>query len=201
MIDLYKYSKKNKFYFYLIKNILGVKTDSLDKSFFYSDNIDLELNEDFFYDYKRENPFTKWSDMNNREHYQSNHDLQKLAIFKKQINIIENFLNEKIKKKVMGIQFLGKFKVKSLWFTIQKKNEGHASHNHPKSILSGVYYFSIDESKGGEIEISNNNGEKITHRPKKNDIIIFHSNTYHSVKPYMGDNDRIALVWDAVYTF
>ena len=35
MIDLYKYSKKNKFYFYLIKNILGVKTDSLDKSFYY----------------------------------------------------------------------------------------------------------------------------------------------------------------------
>ena len=31
MIDLYKYSKKNKFYFYLIRNILGVKTDTLDK--------------------------------------------------------------------------------------------------------------------------------------------------------------------------
>ena len=71
MIDLYKYSKKNKLYSYLIKNILGVKTDTLDKSFFYSDNIDLELNEDFFYDYKRENPYTKWSDMNNREQYSS----------------------------------------------------------------------------------------------------------------------------------
>ena len=199
MIDLYKYSKKNKIYSFFIKKILGVKTDILDKSFFYSDTIDLHLDKEFFYEYKNKTPLTKWMDMNNREHYQSNHDLQKLSVFKKQIDVIEKFLNEKIKKNIMGVSFFGKFKVKSLWFTIQKKNEGHASHNHPKSILSGVYYFSLDENKGGEIEILDEEN-KICHEPKKNDIIIFHSNIYHSVKPYFGENDRIALVWDAVYT-
>ena len=51
----------------------------------------------------------------------------------------------------------------------------------------------------GEIEILDEE-KKICHEPKKNDIIIFHSNIYHSVKPYFGENDRIALVWDAVYT-
>ena len=199
MLDLYKYSKKNKFYFYLIKNFLGVKTESLEKSFFHSSSIELDVQKDFFYDYKKKNPITKWCDMNNREHYQSNHDLQKLKVFKNSLISIEHFMNNEIKNNVMGINFLGKFRVKNLWFTIQSENEGHASHNHPKSILSGVYYFSIDENKGGEIEILNEN-EKINHKPKKNDIIIFHSNIYHSVKPYIGKNDRIALVWDAIYT-
>ena len=53
MIDLYKYSKKNKIYYFLIKNILGVNTDILDKSFFYSDTIDLHLDKEFFYEYKK----------------------------------------------------------------------------------------------------------------------------------------------------
>tara|TARA_B100000029_G_scaffold404910_1_gene405051 strand:+ start:1244 stop:1846 length:603 start_codon:yes stop_codon:yes gene_type:complete len=200
MIDLYKYSKKNRFYNYLINNLFGVKTELLSKPFFYSGNIKLDIKKNFFYDYKKKFPITKWIDMNNREHYQSNHDLQKLNIFKQSISLIENFLNQKIKNNLLGFSFIGKFKVKSLWFTIQKKNEGHQSHNHPKSILSGVYYFSIDEDKGGEIEILMD-GQTICHKPKVNDIIIFHSDTYHSVKPYHGKNDRIALVWDAVYSF
>ena len=53
MLDLYKYSKKNKFYSYLIKNFLGVKTESLEKSFFHSSSIKLDVQKDFFYDYKK----------------------------------------------------------------------------------------------------------------------------------------------------
>jgi hypothetical protein len=48
---------------------------------------------------------------------------------------------------------LGRFKIKSLWFTIQKFNQGVPLHNHPKSSLSGVYYQQIDENCGGELEI------------------------------------------------
>ena len=48
---------------------------------------------------------------------------------------------------------IGQFKIKSMWFTIQQQNEKHSSHNHPKSILSGISYFKIDEKKGGELII------------------------------------------------
>ena len=201
MVDLYKYSKKNKIYSFLIKNILGVKTDILNKSFFYSDNVDLHINEEFFYDYMKKYPITKWGGSENqREHYQSNHDLNRLNVLNKPIKQIEEILNNQIKKNILGINGIGKFRVKSLWYTIQKKNEGHSKHNHPKSILSGVYYHAIEENRGGELEIYTQKNNVI-HRPKKNDLIIFHSDIYHSVKPYYGNSDRIAVAWDAIYTF
>ena len=48
---------------------------------------------------------------------------------------------------------IGRFKIKNFWFSIQKKNTLHPSHNHPKSVLSGVYYFKIDNNSGGEINL------------------------------------------------
>ena len=123
-----------------------------------------------------------------------------MKYFKEPIKKLENYLNLEIKKKIIGNNFIGKFKIKSLWFTIQKKDEGHSLHNHPKSIISGIYYFSIDHNKGGEIEIFKENN-KIIHSPQSDDLLLLHSDIYHSVKPYIGDNDRIAIAWDAIYTF
>ena len=200
MIDLYKYAKKNSFYKYLIKNFLRINIDLLSEPFFFNHKIDLKIEKNFFYEYQRKFPITKWGGSNTKEHYQSNHDLQKLKYFKEPIKKLENYLNLEIKKKIIENNSIGKFKIKSLWFTIQKKNEGHSLHNHPKSIISGIYYFSIDHNKGGEIEIFKENN-KIIHSPQSDDLLIFHSNIYHSVKPYMGDNDRISIAWDAIYTF
>ena len=200
MIDLYKYAKKNSFYKYLIKNFLRINIDLLSEPFFFNHKIDLKIKKNFFYEYQRKFPITKWSGSNIKEHYQSNHDLQKLKCFQEPIKKIENYLNLEIKKKIIENNSIGKFKIKSLWFTIQKKNQGHSLHNHPKSIISGVYYFSIDHNKGGEIEIFKENN-KIIHSPQSDDLLLLHSNIYHSVKPYMGDNDRISIAWDAIYTF
>ena len=71
---------------------------------------------------------------------------------------------------------------------------------HPKSLLTGVYYFQVEENSGGLINI-NLESKKIKHEPKKNDLIIFNSNLMHSVDRYYGKNDRIAVAWDAIYTF
>jgi len=109
------------------------------------------------------------------------------------------YLNTEIKQNIFKDNQFGKFKIKSLWFTIQKINQGHSKHNHPKSALSGVYYHQIDKNSGGSIEVFLEK-EKIEYSPKKNDLIIFNSDTYHSVKPYNGINDRIAIAWDAIYT-
>ena len=43
--------------------------------------------------------------------------------------------------------------------------------------------------------------KKVKHTPQKNDLLIFNSSVHHSVNPYFGKNDRIAIAWDAIYTF
>lgn len=200
MIDILKYSKKSKLFNFFLKNLLKINVSQLSKPFYVYKNIDLNFDKDFFYEYIKQNKITNWTGESDNEHYQSNHNLQKLRIIKKQVNLLEQFLNKQIKRSIFTKSTIGKFKIKSLWFTIQKKNEGHSSHNHPKSTLSGVYYHQIDLEKGGEIEIDFYD-KKITHSPKKNDLIIFNSEIFHSVKPYLGENDRIAIAWDAIYTF
>lgn len=200
MIDICKLSKKNKIYNFIFEDLLGIQIQELTKDVYHLGKIDLGIEDFFFYDYKKKTPITKWGGHEVKEHYQSNHDLQKNHKLTKAKKIIENYLNFKIKNKILKVDSVGKFRIKSLWFTIQKKNEGHSVHNHPKSILSGVYYQKIENNAGGEIKILKNN-ETIEHNPKKNDLLIFSSNIYHSVKPYYGESDRIALAWDAIYTF
>jgi len=200
-LDLYKYSKKNLVYKFLIKKILRINVELLKKDFLHFDNIDLEFKESFFYEYYKKNPTTDWvGNINERDHYQSNHNLQSKDEFYKPVRKLESFLNRKIKEKLFIKNMNGKFKIKNMWFTIQKKNEDHSIHNHPKSILSGVSYFKIEEKKGGEL-ILYKKDKKITFMPKKNDLVIFNSETMHSVNSFIGESDRIAVAWDAIYSF
>jgi len=200
MIDIYKYSKKNSLYNFFITKVLNINVDRLTLPFFNKENIDLEFNEFFFYDYCKKHPITKWGGgLESRDCYQSNHDLQKFIDFKKPIKILENFLNKKIKQTIFKKNTAGKFKIKSIWYTIQKKNEGVSMHNHPKSILSGVSYFKIDKDSGGELKLHLEN-KTIEIKPVKNDLIMFNSSAYHSVNSYYGENDRISVAWDAIYT-
>jgi len=200
-LDLYKYSKKNLVYKFLIKKILRINVELLKKDFLHFDNIDLEFKESFFYEYYKKNPTTDWvGNINERDHYQSNHNLQSKDEFYKPVRKLESFLNKKIKEKLFIKNMNGKFRIKNMWFTIQKKNENHSIHNHPKSILSGVSYFKIEEKKGGEL-ILYKKDKKITFMPKKNDLVIFNSETMHSVNSFIGESDRIAVAWDAIYSF
>jgi len=199
VIDLFKNWNRSKFFKFIIKYILKISLNNFNKPFFFKHNIDLKFDTNFFYDYFNNNKFTKWSGQNPGEHYQSNHDLHKLKNLKKPIELLEGYLNTEIKSKIFENSTFGRFKIKSLWFTIQKTNQGHSKHNHPKSLLSGVYYHQLDENNGGELEIFAEN-KKIEYLPKKNDLIIFNSETFHSVKAYNGKKDRIAIAWDAIYT-
>ena len=201
MIDIIKYSKKNKFYHFIATKIFRIDIHLFSKPLFLKYNVELNLTEDFFYDYKNKIPLTKWMTMKESgQLYQSNHDLNKFSEMKKSIAIFEKILNQEVKTSIFKEKTSGKFKIKNIWFSIQKENEGHPSHNHPKSILSGVYYFKIDKDSGGEINLDLEN-IKIKHTPHKSDLLIFNSNIYHHVSPYLGKNDRIAIAWDAIYTF
>ena len=100
MLDLYKYSKKNFFYNFIIERLLKIDVHLLKKDFLYIDNIDLGFEENIFYEYYKNNPTTQWvGNKGERDHYQSNHDLQKNYNFKKPVKVLERYLNKKIKKK------------------------------------------------------------------------------------------------------
>ncbi len=200
MIDLYKYSNKNKFFKYFISRILKINIDLLTIPLFSQFSLEVSFDKNFFYNYKKRFPETKWMKMENaHKFYQSNHDLEKYTEMKTAKKSFEELLNKEIKTIVFKKNILGKFKIKNMWFTIQGKNEGHHSHNHPKSILSGVYYVDVQKDSGGEINLELQN-KKIKHVPKKNDLIVFNSSIFHSVNPYLNDKDRIAVAWDAIYT-
>ena len=200
MIDLYKYSKKNKLFEYIVFRILKIDINFLTRPLFSQFSVDINFDRNFFYDYKKKFPETKWMKFKNAlKFYQSNHDLEKYKEMKFAKKSFEKLLNKDVKKNIFKKNIIGKFKIKNMWFTIQGKNEGHHSHNHPKSILSGVYYFEVQRDSGGEINLELEN-KKITYSPKKNDLIIFNSSVFHSVNPYLGDKDRIAVAWDAIYT-
>ena len=86
--------------------------------------------------------------MNNKnEVYQSNHDIEKKTEFKNLKKEIENFLNEKLKNKIFRKPTFGKFKLKSMWFVIMKKNSTHDMHTHPKSAFTGVIYFKVNKNE------------------------------------------------------
>tara|TARA_Y100000741_G_scaffold153806_1_gene116184 strand:+ start:194 stop:799 length:606 start_codon:yes stop_codon:yes gene_type:complete len=201
MIDIFKFSKKNKICQFIITKILQINVHLLSKPLFLKYNVLLDLNDNFFYEYKKKYPLTKWMTMKESgQLYQSNHDLNSFSEMKESVKTLEKILNTEIKKKILKIKTIGRFKIKNIWFSIQKENQGHHSHNHPKSVLSGVYYFKIDNNSGGEINLELDT-QKIQHIPQKNDLLIFNSSVYHSVNPYFGKNDRIAIAWDAIYTF
>ena len=103
MIDLYKYAKKNSFYKYLIKNFLRINIDLLSEPFFFNHKIDLKIKKNFFYEYQRKFPITKWSGSNIKEHYQSNHDLTKLSEMKELIKNSEKILNTEVKYKIFEV--------------------------------------------------------------------------------------------------
>ena len=77
MFDLFKYSKKNKLFHFLINTILRINTDKLSEPIYHQGNIDLDLKK-IFYEYMENFPITKWGGTNIKEHYQSNHNLQNL---------------------------------------------------------------------------------------------------------------------------
>ena len=66
-------------------------------------------------------PITKWGGTNIKEHYQSNHNLQKFKELKEQIKKLENYLNSTIKKDLLRLNSIGNSKLKVCGLQFKKK--------------------------------------------------------------------------------
>ena len=155
-------------------------------------------------------------------------DKNKKDCFKNEGNITSNnnyILNEKpfanIKKeldlvvkdyfkKVLSITESVTPYITQSWLNYTETNQYHHKHQHPNSLVSGVFYINCDD-KFDKIKFFNNNYQTIQPEikswnlwnseswwfPVKNeDIILFPSSLTHMVETKEGNNTRISLAFN-----
>jgi uncharacterized protein (TIGR02466 family) len=123
-----------------------------------------------------------------------------------QINILSNQLSSHYRFN----RFLA---VKNMWLNINKYKDSNASHFHPDSIFSGVYYLNVPENSGAIVfknptfsymtlywpdhivdNFNSLNSSIWRINPYKNQILIFPSWLEHMVEPSLNLNEeRITL--------
>jgi uncharacterized protein (TIGR02466 family) len=100
-------------------------------------------------------------------------------------------------------------KVNNCWALVNRQFSSNFVHNHPNSLLSGVYYVQAPEDCGGlffrdprEIahltmppltEITPWTLQKVTYKPAAGRMIIFPSWLLHGVDPNLGQEERVSL--------
>ena len=106
--------------------------------------------------------------------------------------------------------YITKLKVTQSWLNYTNKNEYHHTHNHPNSLVSGVFYFNADEQydeisffnpKYNQIELpiikyTDYNVIECALKIKTGDLVLFPSSLQHAVPTKVGDNERISLAFN-----
>lgn len=94
----------------------------------------------------------------------------------------------------------------TLWINVNKKDNYNDVHSHPKSIISGVYYltdnnssleffFPFNHKSWSDVSVKN-----YIHTPKKNELLLFPSYLLHMVHPNQTDNPRVSLAFNLTST-
>jgi len=121
--------------------------------------------------------------------------------------LIEQKLKD-YQKKVLGIE--QELYITESWITKTLNGGGHAVHNHPNSMFSGVFYIQVPENSFINFHFENNlfrwfnfqfdysnvnefNSKNLSVSIKKNDFIIFPSWLDHSVDINSSATERIIL--------
>ncbi len=127
---------------------------------------------------------------------------------KPEMSRVRQFIESKLKEFVFQIMGLDdEVIITQSWSNRNGKGESHHEHKHPNSIISGVWYPQIHE-KLPPIKFVNDRQRDISLSIKrfnnfnsgtymlpinKGELILFPSNTQHSVPPNQSDEERISL--------
>lgn len=166
--------------------------------FKYEENFEMELN------YIRKLEYRKRD--NNKLNYNSQ-SVDTFLLDKQELSKIRVFIEESIDCYVKNIiKSNRQLVITQSWSNRSSKNQSHHEHIHPNSIISGVFYFKIDNlppikfknSKisnfGLEVTEQNNFNSFEYYFPAKNgELIIFPSDLEHSVPINNCDEERISL--------
>jgi len=142
----------------------------------------------------------------NRGGYQS-HDLQFTT---KGLIDMEKNITKKVKlfaKKILELQ--NNIKLDNIWLNINKYKDYNVDHEHPGSIVSGVFYISVPKNSGEIAFIGNtkiysylnhknyninfNNCATYKVPVENNKLILFPSWLVHRVEPNFSNEDRISF--------
>jgi uncharacterized protein (TIGR02466 family) len=105
------------------------------------------------------------------------------------------------------------FKLESMWININQKGDYNVCHDHPKSILSGVFWIKVTKECGNlvlhsgksfcEYDLLDSVSDEIAEQynyysefqfiPKEGTLIIFPSHIMHDVELNKSDEDRISI--------
>lgn len=162
---------------------------------------------------KAENSFVK--------KIQNNLNKNEGNLISKDTYVLDNPAFKKLKKELVAhlkeyYRVVCKFKdvepyLTQSWLNFTSENEYHHQHEHPNSMVSGVFYINSDANndaikfwnhsykriRPNVLEWTWLNAESWTYPIKSNDIIIFPSQVTHSVKTKKGNNLRISLAFNS----
>jgi uncharacterized protein (TIGR02466 family) len=138
-------------------------------------------------------------------------------VLEKGIPEIKNFILSGIDyyvKNIIDPRYEMKFFITQSWFNYTQPKQYHHKHSHPNSIISGVFYFNVDENEDGIIffndaprqinilpkEFKNYNtnvtGVWKTLPIKNGDLILFPSSIEHMVEKTTTNKIRISLAFN-----
>lgn len=128
-----------------------------------------------------------------------------------------NFLSDSIQKLNQFMNFDGehKFKIRDMWFAINRQNSYHETHTHSPAIWSGVYYVQADDKDASlnlyspttsdnhwANNIVNEFNDFTTNQavftPETGMLNVFPGYLKHSVAQQTVDQDRIAISFNVV---
>ena len=99
------------------------------------------------------------------------------------------------------------------WMNFSTKGQQHHPHQHPNSILSGVFYLNVDQ--GDSIMFTKSSSNQIVIKPTEynvfnsdswsvpvanGDLVLFPSNLFHLVPPVAHNSIRISLAFNVFIT-
>jgi uncharacterized protein (TIGR02466 family) len=108
------------------------------------------------------------------------------------------------------------FKLSNMWININGERDYNVIHNHPNSLISGVFWVKTPENCGSlifhsphsftqhlllhsvdsEIAKEQNYYGSFTFEPKEGTIILFPSELLHGVEPNKSNQDRISIAFN-----
>jgi uncharacterized protein (TIGR02466 family) len=145
--------------------------------------------------------------VSNRGGWHSTSDMHHQASFDK----IKTYIEEHIS--VGLLMYNCNFKIDAMWININQKGNYNACHDHPGSILSGVFWVKSSDNCGkltfhskssfmeyeliknidDDIAKSFNYYEEFEFTPIEGSLVIFPAHLMHDVEPNDSDEDRISI--------
>ena len=145
--------------------------------------------------------------------WQSSHDLHELTELEELVHCIQTTAAS-----VLGFLKIGAgdLEITACWATVNAPGRGHASHAHPNSYLSGVYYaqtqagadtinFHDPRSQMGVIrppvtELMAVNADQAVVKVSDGMLLLFPSWLQHSVNSNSSDKNRISISFNLMFS-